>query len=478
MTTLSTSTRRPDAAPERAASSGLVLGLLVTGLFMALLDATIVNVALPDIQRDLHASGASLELVVSGYTVAYAMLLVTGARLGDLLGARRMFLTGLALFTAASLLCGLAPGSTTLVLARFLQGGGAAAMVPQILSVIQQRFEGPARVRAISTYGAVIAAGAVCGQVLGGLLVSADLLGTGWRPAFLVNVPVGIVLGVLVPRYVPADVVKPGRRLDLPGLLTASAGVLLVVLPLVLGRQEGWPAWTWVSLVAGAVTLAGFVAVERRVAARGGDPLLDLQVVRARGLAGGVAALAAGMLAYGAFLFATTLHLQGGLGDSPLRSGLTFAPAALAFGASGYWWRRTPTSWHPWLAVVGLPVSAIGYLLLALALRGGGQDPWLLVPVLALTGVGMGLAFSPLLTLSLVAVPPARAADASGLLTTVFQLSMVLGVTLLGGRYLDRAPSGSAHALSAVLVVVAAVSLLGTAGAYAVARVVRAARSA
>src|SRR6266516_1541896 len=233
----------------------LMLVVLIAGQFMALLDVMIVNVAMPSIHQHLHASGAALQLVVAGYTIPYAMLLITGARLGDLRGERRMFLSGLVTFTLASLACGLAPTTGVLIGARFVQGTCAALMVPQILSVIQQQFSGAARARALSVWTAILASGAVVGQVLGGVLVSANLFGTAWRPVFLVNVPVGILLTVLVPRLVPPDRVTrdASRRLDLPGLVTASSGVLLVVLPLVLGHEKGWPAWTWISLAAGFV---------------------------------------------------------------------------------------------------------------------------------------------------------------------------------------------------------------------------------
>jgi hypothetical protein len=220
-------------------------------------------------------------------------------------------------------------------------------MVPQILSVIQHRFAGRARARALSVYAAALASGAVVGLVLGGILVSADLLGAAWRPVFLVNVPVGAGAAVLVPRVVPADRTPAGRRLDLVGLAAASTGALLVVLPLVLGPERGWPAWTWGSLTAGVALLGGFVRVERSVAARGSDPLLDLRVLRAPGLRAGLAALAAAMAAYAGLLFSLALHLQVGLGHSPLQAGLTFAPAAAAYGATGYWWRRLPSSAAP-----------------------------------------------------------------------------------------------------------------------------------
>ena len=186
-----------------------MLIVLLAGQFMALLDVTVVNVAMPTIGRSLHASGAELQLVVAGYTVSYAMLLITGARMGDLYGRRRMFLAGVAVFTTASLICGIAPGIGVLIAARFVQGAGAAAMMPQIMSVIQVRFDGAARARALSAYTAVLSSGFVAGQVIGGVLVTANLFGEAWRPVFLVNVPIGLAVLALVPRAVPRDV--PGH---------------------------------------------------------------------------------------------------------------------------------------------------------------------------------------------------------------------------------------------------------------------------
>jgi MFS family permease len=334
---------------ERAAGTArgrwLMLIVLLAGQFMALLDVTIVNVAVPTIGRSLHASGAELQLVVAGYTVSYAMMLITGARMGDLYGRRRMFLIGAFVFTAASLACGIAPGIGVLIAARFVQGAGAAAMMPQIMSVIQVRFDGAARARALSAYTAVLSSGFVAGQVIGGVLVTANLFGQAWRPVFLVNVPIGVALLALVPLVVPRDSPARGRRLDLAGLAIAVPAVFLVVLPLMLGHQEGWPSWVFACIGLGLVLAAVFVLVERRIANRGGDPLLNLAVLRAPGLAAGLAAVAVLMITYGGFLFSFALHLQAGLGDSALRAGLTFAPCAVVFGLCGYFWRRLP--WCP-----------------------------------------------------------------------------------------------------------------------------------
>src|SRR6266498_878983 len=355
---MTTSTSTPRTGPARPAAEAtipaasdsadrrrwLMLAVLITGQFMALLDVTIVNVAIPTIHAKLNASGAAIQLVVAGYTITYAMLLITGARLGDLRGHRNVFLAGLATFTIASLACGLAPNTGALVSARFVQGTGAA-------------------------------------------LVSANLFGASWRPVFLVNVPVGLAAALLVPRLVPADHVPGGRRLDLTGLATASTAVLAIVLPLVLGHQEGWPTWTWASLGAGVALSVVFVLVERSIAARGGDPLLNLGVFGSPGLAAGLVALAAAMIGYGGFLFSFALHLQLGLGDSALRAGLTFAPGAAAFGAAGYWWRRLPSRIHHVLTPIGLAVGTLAYLGLALDLRAGGRGgPWLLLTLAAYPG--------------------------------------------------------------------------------------------
>jgi MFS family permease len=426
--------------------------VLLGGQFMALLDVTIVNVAMPSIGRDLHASGAALQLVVAGYTVSYAMLLITGARLGELYGRRRLFVAGVALFTASSLACGLAPGIGVLIAARFLQGAGAAAMVPQIISVIQASFSGAARARALSAYSAVLAGGFAAGQVLGGVIVSANLFGAQWRPVFLVNVPVGLALLALVPRVVPADQRGPAgsaRRLDLPGLAVAVPAVFLIVLPLVLGHQEGWPWWVPACVAAGLALGAAFVWVERLVAARGGDPLLNLAVFRSPGIVSGLGTIVIAMAAYGGFLFGLSLHLQAGLGDSALRAGLTFAPAAAAFGLCGYYWRRLPERFHHLLGPAGLAVAAAAEIAMGLDLRSGGHGGALLPVILLVLGGALGTAYSPVVTHALERVRPADAADASGLLTTSVQLGQVTGVATFGSLFLALAARAAGGAQTA-----------------------------
>src|SRR5580693_5215201 len=335
MTTITDPRLRDPATAARG--RWLMLIVLLAGQFMALLDVTIVNVAMPTIGRTLHASGAELQLVVAGYTVSYAMMLITGARLGDLYGRRRVFLAGIAVFTLASLTCGIAPGIGVLIGARFVQGAGAAAMMPQIMSVIQVRFDGAARARALSAYTAVLSSGFVAGQVVGGVLVTANLFGQTWRPVFLVNVPIGLAVLALVPRVVPADAPGRGRQLDLAGLAIAVPAVFLVVLPLMLGHQQSWPAWVFACIACGLA----------------------------------LAAVAVLMTTYGGFLFSFALHLQAGLGDSALRAGLTFAPCAVLFGLCGFFWRRLPARSHHLLPPAGCLVAVAGYAVVAVAVHSG-----------------------------------------------------------------------------------------------------------
>jgi Major Facilitator Superfamily len=313
------------------------------------------------------------------------------------------------------------------------------------------------------------------------VLVTADVLGASWRPVFLVNVPIGLAVLLVLPRVMPAD--KPGRSrpLDLPGLLVAVTSVCLVVLPLMLGHQERWPAW-WLACIGGGLALVPvFFFTERRVAARGGHPLLSVAVFRAPGLPPGLAAMALLMVTYGGFLFSFAIHLQAGLGDSALRAGLTCAPCAAAFGLCGYFWRRLPASWHPYLPVCGAAVGALGYLSAALLLRGGSSGEFPLQLALVVLGAGMAVAFSPLVTQALVRVPAQEAADASGVLTTAIQLSQAVGVAVFGSVFLTLAarpgdaPVVSGHAVFVTLAWVAATLACGAVAAVPLARTVRAA---
>ncbi|WP_369222713.1 MFS transporter [Streptomyces sp. R39] len=467
----------PAPAPARSETPGtdnrprLLLAAVLAALFMAVLDVFIVNVAAPTMGSQLHASGADLQLVVAGYAITYSVLLITGARLGDRFGHGRAHLAGLALFTTASLACGLAQGATELIVFRLVQGAGSAVMIPQVLSIIQRAFTGEARVRALGAYSAVLAVGAAAGQVVGGFLVSADLFGTGWRPVFLVNVPVGAALLVLGRRVLPLGAgsgPERARGLDLPGLVLLGAAVSLLTVPLVLGQEEDWPLWSWLSLAAAVLLFTLFCGYESRLARRGGAPIVAPRVLRHPGMGLAVLRILAAMAVNAGFLFTLTLHVQSGLGYSALRAGLTFVPTAVAFGAVALTWRRWPAAWQRALTPAGFVLTALGVAGVGLAFHGGGDGGAQLYVAYAGVGAGLALAFSPTLTGALATVRPEDAADASGLLATVTQLGQLMGVAAFGTLFLNRLESvggpqayTSAEALSACAWALAATAAAG-----------------
>lgn len=458
---------------ERPAGAGSkwLLTVILIGQFMATLDVSIVNVAARTIQSDLHTSGAALQVIVAGYTVVYAVLLITSARLGGSHGYSRLFMTGTALFTAASLACGLAPGAGSLIGFRLLQGAGAALLVPQVMSLIQHTLSGPARLKALSVYTAVLAAGAVVGQILGGVLISADPFGSGWRSVFLVNVPVGAVLLIAGQRLLPHVEGVRERRTDVPGLLLLAAALGMLVAPLVLGHETGWPAWTWIMLVASVAVFAVFVLYERRLTAAGGDPLIATRVLRSPALAPAAGAIFLVLVAFSGSLFVCALHLQGALRYGPAHAGLLFVPLVVGFGLGGLYWRRLPARLHPMLPVTGLLVSAAGYLWLALLQRDGGQVAVAAEAALGVIGISSGIAYGPLFGLALSRVAAADAADASGVMNTLIQFGQVLGVSVIGTVFLGQvtlpaAAARSGHALSITVAAVALVSVAAAASAH------------
>ena len=471
MTTLLESSRaqRPAAKPR----PGAVLTVILLGFFMAILDVAIVNVALPTIRSTLHSSGAGLQLSASGYTISYAVLIVTGARLGDLWGHARLFRAGLALFTLASLACGLAPTTTALIAFRLVQGAGSAAMMPQVLSLIQRTFEGKARLKAMSLYTAVISGGAVAGQVLGGLIISANLFGSSWRLCFLVNVPIGAAVLSASLRILPKDKGEPGRGLDPLGVAVLTPTVLAFVLPLVMGHEEHRPLWGWLLLGASALGLGLFGYVERRVGRRGGTPIIPGRVLRHEGFAVSVGTVFLCMVLMLGLMFSITLHLQGALGFSALGSGLAFVPQAFALFLVAMNWRRVPQRWFVSEVVFGFLLTAASLVGMALVLRHGGTGGfarWILMTTL---GFGLGFAFSPLMGLMLSRVPLRDAADASGVIATLTQIGQLTGVATVGTLFLDLdtgAPGSSAHAVTVVCLVSAGLAVFG---ALAAARIPR-----
>ncbi|AYF77440.1 MFS transporter [Nocardia yunnanensis] len=457
------------AAPASVRRPLAVLAVILLGQFMAVLDASIVNVAIPSIRNSLHATGSGLQLIVSGYVIAYAVLLVTGARLGDKFGQRTVFVAGLAVFTVASLACGLAANTASLIVFRFLQGAGSAAMVPQVMTVIQRQFTGPTRARALSAYAAVISGGMVVGQILGGVIVSADIAGTGWRGVFLVNVPIGVALLAVAPRVLPAATARGERRLDLPGLAVLTAAVLALVVPLVLGHDQAWPLWTRIMLGASAFGFAGFALVERWVHRRGGEPLFADRVVRAPGLMLSALTLFLVMCTFGGWIFALTIHLQSTLGYSALHAGLLFVPNGVTFGLVSLNWTRIPARFHRAMIPAGLLLAAATTVVMGLLMRTGHGIGALDLTVFAVMGTGYGLSFSPLMARATSRIPLDLAADASGILVTCVQLGVVIGVASFGTVFLTVAGGttlSAAHAVGVTAFAEAATVLVAAACAF------------
>lgn len=440
MVTARTAVRPQAGAHTRAAPPhpGWVLAALLGAMFLGSVDIAVANIAGPAIRAGLHASGGELELVVSGYTLAYATLLVTCARLGEARGYRPMFLAGLAAFIAASLACGVAPNAPSLVAARVVAGGAAALMTAQVLTGIQLGYEGRARARALGLYSLVLSAGAVAGQSLGGLLISADVLGTTWRPAFLVNVPVGIAVLWLAWRYLPAGARQP-QPVDLAGVAAIGAAMVLLVLPLVLGQDAGWPPWTWVCLAASGFAFTALWLVERWVSRRGGRPLVNLRLIARPAIGWALAAQAIATATYFAVLFTLALYLQQGLGKSAAYSGLALVSWVAAFGIPGLVLGRVPARLRSLAAPTGPVILAAGFAGLAACLLTGDTSGTLLMILLGVAGLGLGTGFTGVLSHLTGSVSGEHAADISGLFNTITRAGGVIGTAVFGSAYLALA---------------------------------------
>lgn len=459
---------RPHADAQRADSRWLAV--LLAPLFMYQADATIVNLATPTIRATLGASGAELELVVGGYLLASATLFITGARLGQARGYKPLFLTGLSLFGAASLACGLAPSAPALIAARVAQGAGGALLVPQILTGIQVTLEGERRTRALGLYGVALAAGAVVGQLLGGVVVSANLFGSHWRPVFLINVPISVAVLLAARRVLPAGApVREGARLDLLGMVTLAAALFAIVLPLTVGRELGWPLWIWCVLGTSGPMLIGFVAVERRRGAASRSPLLNLELLRRPAVFWGLWPQAIAVSTYYALLFTLALYLQRGLGQSALLSGLTLVPWVAAFGLPGRLLARIPRRRRTMVAPVGCLILTAAYLAISMSVA-TGFDPVPLIMFLTVGGLGLGMNFSAILEHLVEAAGRDHAADISGVFTTSLQIAGAIGVAAFGTLYFALAPSSgpahAGHAFAVTTAVFALTALIAAGAAY------------
>jgi EmrB/QacA subfamily drug resistance transporter len=440
----------PAAPPVYDPLRWKALPVILIATFMSLFDIFVVNVAAPSIQHDLHASSSILEMVVAGYSFSYAAGLVTGARLGDLIGRRRMFTIGLGIFAAASFFAGISPDSAVLVGARLAQGFGAAAMVPQVLALLTANFSPEERPRVFSLFGVTVGLGTVAGQILGGVLLHIDLFGWGWRPIFLVNVPIGITAIVLARRLIPESRPDAANRLDPLGVVLLTAGVGGITAPLVLGQSEGWPTWTWISFFVGAVLITSFVWWEHRLGEQGGHPLLPLSLFDHRAFNSGLLVNLGFFAFFGSVLLTLTLFLQEGLRYSPLRAGLTFAPLGVAFALSSLKGRSLHARYGTAIISVGATAALLGVVGMAVvvAVSGLSTNSLELSPALAMIGIGNGLVIPLIVQGVLQSVPSHATGAASGMLATTQQFSMVLGIAAVGTLFFAReAAAGIVSAL-------------------------------
>ncbi len=414
-------------------AAAVALAVVLSASFMDLQDATLITVAAPSLAADLGAGPTQVQWLLAANTIALAAGLVTGGRLGDDHGRRRVFLAGLAAFALASAACALASGPEVLVATRVVQGLAGGLMVPQVFGIIRSSFPPAVRARAFSAYGAVVSLAAVAAPLLGGLLVDADLFGLGWRTVFWVNVPVALVALLIGLRVLPESRDTRRSALDVPGAALLTTAVVLVLLPLVQGRTWGWPWWSHVLAAAGVGVLGVFLAHERRVAARGRQPVLDPSLLRIRSFTAGLLASVFFFGAIGAFFLTLSIYLQSGTGRSAWRTGLVVLPYAVGSVL-------TSGVGIALAARAGRALLVTGALTLAAAqaamwwLVRGGQEPgyWALATVLLVGGLGLGLTAPILLDVVLAGVPGRDAGSAGGVLSTVNEIGGAAGVAVLG----------------------------------------------
>jgi len=429
-----------------------VLAIVVAAQFMFGVDAFIVNVAIPTIAVELHASTAQIEAVIAIYLIAYATLVVTGGRLGDIYGTKNVFIAGVLGFTVTSLWCGLARSGPELIAARLAQGATAAMMVPQVLATLHLLFSDGSRSRAFGIYGIVLGLAGAAGFALGGVLVTSDLAGLGWRVVFFVNVPLGLMIVTAAWRIMPSVPRRAGTRLDVPGAIVLFCGLLCLIGPLLFGHDLDWTPWVWLVMAAGVGILATFLRLERAVAGRGGMPLVDLGLLSDRAFMRGLYAAFFFFFANLSFYLVVTMFMQRALHIPPLDAGLVFVPLTLTFVIasrhSGARARHRGTK----VLIEGCAVQIAGLAMLALttvALE--APSAILLAAVLAVFGYGQGLVMAPL--------KPASAGSGAGMYGTTSQIANASGVAAIGAVFFAIEAAESAELALLVALTLFALSI-------------------
>ena len=409
--------------------------LLLAG-FVTIFDLFVVNVAIPSMQASLEASLAQVGYIIAGYELAFGVLLISGGRLGDLFGRRRLFIVGMAGFTVASGLCGLAPTAGFLIAARVLQGLAAALLFPQVYASIRVNFSGEDSRRAFGLLGMTLGLAAIAGQVLGGWLVHANLFELGWRTIFLVNVPIGL-FAMGAARFIPESRASQSPALDWRGVGLVSSALTLLLVPLIEGPGHGWPAWTMWCLAAAMVLFAVFYRHEERLRSTGHQPLVDMRLLAQRRFALGALLVLLIYSTSSSFFLCFALLMQTGLGLDPFMAGSIFAPCSVGFVVASLAAPRLVARWGTPAIAMGALVyaSALGLLIAQVNLADADLMPVRLIPVLIVVGVGQGFIMTPLLNLVLGFVEETQAGMASGVISTVQQMGAALGVAAVGGLF-------------------------------------------
>ncbi|MFE9857866.1 MFS transporter [Streptomyces sp. NPDC005780] len=424
-------TASPDPSDRRR---WFALAIVMTAAFMDLVDVTIVNIAIPSIKADTGASFSSIQWITAGYALAFAAGLITGGRLGDIYGRKRLFLIGIGGFTVASALCGFAANPEMLVASRILQGGTAALMVPQVLSIVHATFPAHERGKVFGLFGAIVGLGAVSGPLLGALLTEWNIAGLEWRPIFLINLPVGIAGLILGRKFITESKAPQALRLDLVGVVLVTLGMLMLIYPLTRGEELGWPLWGYLSMAGSIVVFAALVLFERAKARRDGSPLVELSLFRVKSFAAGIAVQLTFGIGLGIFFLVWTLYMQEGLGWSALRAGTTGIPFSIAVSfAAGISVQKLVPRFGRKVLQAGALLMIAGLLLYIWESDRYGMaiTSWQMALPLVVMGVGMGLIVAPLADAVLSEVPKEHSGSASGLFNTVQQMGNALGLALV-----------------------------------------------
>jgi EmrB/QacA subfamily drug resistance transporter len=437
-----------------AANRWLVLAIVLAAVFMQLLDTTVTTVAVPSIQQSLHTTFGEVQLVLAGYSLAFACVLITGGRLGDIYGRKRLFLIGMVTFTVASAVCGAAPDGLTLVVARIAQGMCSGLMFPQVLAILQITFPDREKQKAFAVYGATIGLATILGPVLGGSLIKLNLFGTDWRTIFYVNVPIGLAALAAGIKYVGESTAPDADRLDLAGAVTVTAGLFLLVLPLVIGRDQGWPVWSLAMLACSAPVLAGFTWYEWALTRRpGSSPLMRTTLFRQRSFSIGLVLCLVFFAGIPSFFFIFLLTVQVGFSYQPVSAGavtLAFAiMVAVGSARSAAVVKRLGT----WTLLLGCALLAIGMAGVSGLLHwaGTGLHGYQLIPALIVAGSGAGLVLAPLTSVILAGIRAGDAGAASGILATAQQVGAAAGIAIAGIIFFGQLATNGGSAASAAV---------------------------